>query len=864
LEPANVQNIMAPFVPRILFHLFAAMSSSSVDQHPTDIPLSSLLSACVDASLRGCSVIQSYAPSLAGGGTDGALHKEANNPKSVVTAADIEAQKVIVDALRKTFGPKLRIIGEEDDDDGGDGAGSSAVDEDDSDVELLRMDILAACTDHEECEEEETVPLSDYVLYVDPLDGTREFVEGRVENVACLIGIASNDGRAVAGAVGVPFPKNGDDGAAAKEACTYYAMLSDSGPSTFGVYPPTTGNEIEDTDNSGNDCGTEPTLTVLTGDSTNPILRRATDVALSSFSDTNHVIIGGTAAKLVETARRPNTISILHFKTCLWDTCSTDALLHAQGGRVTDLFGSSLSHSPDSRRGGGAGKGADIDIGFTNVWGVVASSPGAGKAHDELCRAMRADPEAIRTILGRWMGEESVIAEPQAIDVARDLDGAPLSREWLEEHLESRASGCRLKGYTVPEVACVRMMMSTGCRIVLDWNDEERAKEANLPNSVFFKRVVMNDLDHARAKLKTAPHKLARDVRSYQVECNFLTSEACKSLIKEAGIHINAVYGSDLRPASGISPKEQLKSRFAMLLEDFASADGWHQEWLLGKDAAFQSLRALARMHAYFWIGSNFWKKDKGRLGQELEDAVWPNGGYMQPQLQGEAQLGKVANGWKQRLPSFIDDLRRVPELKDIDLESIGARVERVAKFVGKKAHPFAPGVHGVDDLKQYRTFVHGDPKQANYFLRRRNDGTIDVGSIDFQWAGFGLAATDVAHHIAAALQGAFLSDEEGLLDHYYSCLTEALVEFGVSASTQDAQEKVYPRHVFQSQYEVALIDICRMVYAYAWTRWKPEPVPTPASFNRNSYNKSLANALWLVKRCVQLLDKREDEWMSN
>ena len=72
---------------------------------------------------------------------------------------------------------------------------------------------------------------------------------------------------------------------------------------------------------------------------------------------------------------------------------------------------------------------------------------------------------------------------------------------------------------------------------------------------------------------------------------------------------------------------------------------------------------------------------------------MWPNGGYMQPQLQGEAQLEKVAEGWTARLPSIIDELKAVPNLEGVDLEGIGERVQRLAKVVGRRAHPFAPGV---------------------------------------------------------------------------------------------------------------------------------------------------------------------------
>lgn len=293
-----------------------------------------------------------------------------------------------------------------------------------------------------------------------------------------------------------------------------------------------------------------------------------------------------------------------------------------------------------------------------------------------------------------------------------------------------------------------------------------------------------------------------------------------------------------------------------MTLEDFNEKDGWYQEWLLEEESCKAALKTFANMHAYFWNGSNLWKKEGGKLGQELEESVWPNGGYMQPALQGYGQLELVAQGWAKRLPSFKEDLRKIPELKDVDLEEIGARIEKLAKFVGTRAHPFAEKAKGeTEDLLKYRTIIHGDPKQSNIFFRRdedANDG-IQVGLIDFQWCGFGLAATDVAHHICAALQPHCVSydgeKEKALLDHYYSCLTDALIKYGAASSAKDVQEKVFPREVLQKQYEVAFVDTCRLVFAYAWARWNPESEPTAASFNRNAYNKSLASVLWFITR---------------
>jgi len=833
------------------------------------VSLAKLLSSCIDASRLGCEVIRTYHsdPNTVAGGR----LKEAGDARSVVTQADVEAQKVILGSLRQLWGSDLHIIGEEEEDND---------DDDDDDAFTgapLQTQLLQ---DHPSFSSlsDDDVPMEELVVFVDPLDGTREFVEGRLHNVACLVGIARH-GRALCGVVGIPFSKQNDVvvryAALLEDDCSKDDTMTNTPAAIFGMVPSdhpmngkATPNE-EDTVRAG--------ATIFTGDSNNAILQRATAHALALVGqDKNedynypvqHIIMGGTAAKLVQVTCTPNSMAVLHFVTELWDTCATEALVHAHGGKVTDMFGSPLVHSPTRPYG--------------NIFGVVASSRGMSNAHDALCDTMRRDRAAVDQIFHKWMGDSSNNDDsPQAMDVARDLDGLPLDKSWLEKVLQKYGSNDAtalpvLKGYSVPESDAVRGLMSTGCRIHLQWEEDADKDESDndynsLPRTVFYKRVVMSDLAHARSKLQSAPHKLTRDVKSYQVETAFLTSAACQQLIQEAGVRVNRVHGSDLRPThASLPPREQLESRFALFLEDFSVSNGWTQEWLLQKESSQAALRTFANLHGYFWQGSHFWTQHT-KAAKELEESVWSNGGYMQPALQGYDQLELVASGWKKRLPSFEEELKKIPELSNVDLSQLGERLERVAKKVGAKAHPF----HGTSDVTSefspYRTFIHGDPKQANIFLRESShiDGErIEVGLIDFQWSGFGLAATDVAHHICAAVQPNCLScdgtKEKELLDYYYSCLTRALVKFGTATSVVDVEERVFPRQVFQEQYEVALLDICRMVFAYAWRRWQAESQPTAASFNRNAYNKSLPSAVWLIARCSTLLSARENDLLRD
>ena len=53
-------------------------------------------------------------------------------------------------------------------------------------------------------EDLQNLVFSDITVFIDPVDGTREFVEGRLEAVTSLLGV-SYRGRAVAGIMGIPF-----------------------------------------------------------------------------------------------------------------------------------------------------------------------------------------------------------------------------------------------------------------------------------------------------------------------------------------------------------------------------------------------------------------------------------------------------------------------------------------------------------------------------------------------------------------------------------------------------------------------------------------------------------------------------------
>ena len=573
--------------------LVASLLLMTSSMLPVSLP--ELLSTCVDAASRGCKEIgRVHSNRIASGGELSVALKDETDARSALTEADLAAQTAIVGALRAEW-PGLRIVGEEDDDDSADSTAASS----------LRRDLCSqlAC-------DSITAPLSTITIFVDPLDGTREFVEGRLQNVQSLVGIAVR-GRAVGGAIGIPFPDGSLLHADASPPVVYSLVGAGagmhSGDGQAGEWPKHTHppSAIE-----------QPPMLVTTGDSQNSILRAATAAALSEGG--THDVTGGVGAKLLAVAEGRASLAIMHFGTSLWDTAAPGALVASLGGKVTDLFGAPLPHLADAPS-------------YKNELGVIASAPSAAaqRAHANLCAAMRKEAAALE-LLADAQRPATPLTTAQAADVARCLRGAPLRAETLSDQIKqglpSAASGARLAAYTAPESSAFRGMMSDGVRLELTWEEAGQGSggaQPQLPSSLFYKRVSMGDLEHARKKALASPLKLARDVKSYAVEAAFLKSAGCEQLsaaLGKSGVQVARAFYAEAKPCE----EEPIESRFAMLVCDFSPADGWYQSGALNRNEARAALAALARLHAFFWRGAEVWRDVE--VETELEQALWPSG----------------------------------------------------------------------------------------------------------------------------------------------------------------------------------------------------------------------------------------------
>ena len=76
-----------------------------------------------------------------------------------------------------------------------------------------------------------------------------------------------------------------------------------------------------------------------------------------------------------------------------------------------------------------------------------------------------------------------------------------------------------------------------------------------------------------------------------------------------------------------------------------------------------------------------------------------------------------------------------------------------------------------------------------------------------------------------------------------------------------DEVKKQFSFEIYTEQYETAVLDMCRLLIAYAWSRFEPvdkdDKVGCARTINKNSYNKSMPNVIWLMSRCNEILKSR-------
>ncbi|XP_011182664.1 3'(2'),5'-bisphosphate nucleotidase 1 [Zeugodacus cucurbitae] len=290
-----------------------------------------IMALSINTAVRAGSIIREVMQR----GNLGIVEKEGK--EDLQTEADRSAQQCIIASLSKKF-PNATIIGEEGDSNLNIKAEWLVTDENE---EFLTRN----------CPEElQEIKEEEFVIWVDPLDGTSEYTKGLLEHVTVLIGIAIKN-RAVGGVIYQPYYKqtNGNIGR------TIWG-LKGLGTGGFEPISPPNGQMIITT-----------TRSHLT-----PLVQQALD----ALSPTNVIKVGGAGYKVLQLLEGKAHAYVFASPGCKrWDTCAPEAVLEAHGGTLTDLAGNHYSYA------------ADVD--YKNRMGVLATIPQI--SHSEIVRQVPND-----------------------------------------------------------------------------------------------------------------------------------------------------------------------------------------------------------------------------------------------------------------------------------------------------------------------------------------------------------------------------------------------------------------------------------------------------------------------------------------
>ncbi|XP_067844980.1 3'(2'),5'-bisphosphate nucleotidase 1 [Heptranchias perlo] len=252
------------------------------------------------------------------GGDLGVVKKTGAN--DLQTKADRLVQLSICSSLARKF-PKLTIIGEED-------LPSQEVDEDLIESGQSEEVLKHSCpTQYNHIKEDEIV------VWVDPLDGTKEYTEGLLDHVTVLIGIAYG-GKAIAGVINQPY-YNYQAGAGAVLGRTIWGVLN------LGVF----GIQLKETPEGKH-------IVTTTRSHSNKLVNDC----ISAMNADEVIRVGGAGNKVLQLIEGKASVYVFASPGCKkWDTCAPEAILHAISGKLTDIRGNPFQYHKDVKHMNSAG-----------------------------------------------------------------------------------------------------------------------------------------------------------------------------------------------------------------------------------------------------------------------------------------------------------------------------------------------------------------------------------------------------------------------------------------------------------------------------------------------------------------------------
>jgi len=761
-----------------------------------------LVAQCVDLAGRAGKLIREVSDTVADGSDLGLVNK-GQEPGSFdpQTLADRRAQMCIVENLRAVYGAAIKIVGEEGDLGLGEETGTDGV------VAISEPD-GGLLDDVWPQDRDVQLPLSELCIWVDPLDATKEFTEGRYEYVSTLVGI-SQLGRPVAGVISEPYLCSADNLPLGRILWGCCVSPADGVPCIgVHVYGQPEWARPPRPEGRGRVLVSRSRSAGVVADAVARLSEPGTSGALDAGRAliTDSLAAGGAGHKVARVVDGAADLWIFPRPgTSRWDTCAAEAMLEGLGGALRDQAGQRIHYDPDGEMG--------------NTAGVIAG----------------ADRQIV----------EDAARVCSTLDAAKDAYGEPLSRAFLESSLNLDKGS--LIGFAADPSSVVRGKHSSVLRLNLcsKAGPSSVASEARVPSSVMLKRVVPKDLEERSAR------KWLRDAASYRAEINFFKSYA--SSLAERGVRVPQVYhvvseGVDKLGASvNVGADEEslaqavMDCRFLVLAEDF-HPDGFRQELELAGPDLRAALVLAAQMH-----GATF--EDDELLSRASVD-MFAEGTYWDPDKRDPTELDGLPGAWESLAASLSAES---PELfARAPIRSLGQRLRAASAFVSEALRGNSEG-----RPFKHRCLVHGDFKTANIFLERATGAAVPI---DFQWTGVNYGAQDVAYLLLGSSALSELSEGskiEELLRLYWQAFCKTLASRG----SESALPADYTYEGFCRQVKLACLDYSRIVFAYqlkgrnaAWIR------SGAGLLGRCTHNRSLPILFGLVNFLDCLISELESK----
>ena len=269
-------------------------------------------------------------------------------------------------------------------------------------------------------------------------------------------------------------------------------------------------------------------------------------------------------------------------------------------------------------------------------------------------------------------------------------------------------------------------------------------------------------------------------------------------------------------------------------LRDFSPDDGYRQSNLLEGADLRATLKALARFHAHFSEAAR----------RPRPDEKWRCGGHWQPAYQNAEQFeSAVEDAWPRLLENFRGVFEASPATRDLDLEALGGRVQRAAVAAGAAAHPFAAEDVSAD-VEEWRTLIHGDLKAANVLVKGRRGGSVGF-PVRRRWAR-GDGPRPFPDGVGGRLRTPRVTTGRCGMGNSWTSTSRNSPRCATSTATHlntSSRSPLWTRRGSSSRTSAAHRRVAGGVERGA------------DIWNRNSYNKDIKAATWLVARTAHALD---------